>query len=130
MTTNRSRSQHVAALLKLDGKRAKLEAQLKTLQAEMAEMSATVMAAMGDDTVVVVPSGKVTLTEKSSLSMRKDLAVEELVAAARALGLTLTGQPSEIVASATVKSALGRGVDVSALATVKVTPQLVCERAS
>ena len=130
MTTNRSRSQYVAALLRLDGKRAKLEAQLKTLQAEMAEMSATVMAAMGDDTVVVVPSGKVTLTEKSELKMRKDLAVEELVAAARAMGLTITEQPSEIVASATVKSALGRGVDVSALATVKVTPQLVCERAS
>ena len=130
MTTNRSRSQYVAALLRLDGKRAKLEAQLKTLQAEMAEMSATVMAAMGDETVVVVPSGKVTLTEKSELKMRKDLAVEELVAAARAMGLTITEQPSEIVASATVKSALGRGVDVSALATVKVTPQLVCERAS
>lgn len=130
MSTNRSRSQHVAALLKLDGKRAKLESQLKTLQAEMAEMTQTVMAAMGNDTVVVVPSGKVTLTQKSTLSMRKDLAVEELVAAARALGLTITEQPSEIVASATVKSALGRGVDVSALATVKVTPELVCERAS
>lgn len=130
MSTNRSRSQHVAALLKLHGKREKLEEQLKTLQAEMAEMSKTVMAAMGNDTVVVVPSGKVTLTQKSSLSMRKDLAVEELVAAARALGLTITEQPSEIVASATVKSALGRGVDVSSLATVKVTPELVCERAS
>lgn len=130
MSTNRSRSQHVAALLKLHGKREKLEEQLKTLQAEMAAMSKTVMAAMGDDTVVVVPSGKVTLTEKSSLSMRKDLAVEELVATARALGLTITEQPPEIVASATVKSALGRGVDVSALATVKTTPQLVCERIS
>lgn len=130
MTTNRSRSQHVARLLKLDGKREKLEMQLKKLQAEMAEMSQTVMAAMGNDRVVVVPSGKVTLTEKSSLSMRKDVAVEELVAAARALGLTITEQPSEIVAASTVKSALGRGLDVSPLATVKITPELVCERAS
>lgn len=130
MSKNRSRSQHVAALLKLDGKREKLESQLRALQDEMSAMADTIMGEMGDETRVSVPSGTVTLAEKSSLRMRKDLDTCELVATARAMGLTITHQPPEVVAAATVKSALGRGVDVSQLATVKITPHLVCERVS
>ena len=100
---------------------AELSASLKAAERELASIQELMQASWPTDTdQVKTARGVITRAEKTSFSITAS--DSELVAFAAAHGLKTTSPKPESVASATLRAAAGRGIDVSAVCSVETSP--------
>lgn len=100
---------------------AELSASLKAAERELASIQELMQASWPEGTdEVKTARGIITRAEKTSYSVTAS--DSELVEFARMHGLKTTSPKPESVASATLRAAAGRGIDVSAVCSVETSP--------
>ena len=100
---------------------AELSASLRAAEKELASITELMQASWpADADQVKTPRGTICRAEKTSFSITATDA--ELVQFAAVHGLKTTSPKPESVASATLRAAAGRGIDVSAVCSVETSP--------
>ena len=119
--TTARRSETFLAYVDAYRNHAEIVATLKAAEKELSSITELMGAAWPEDSdQVKTPRGTICRAEKTSLSITAT--DSELVDFARAHGLKTTAPKPESVASATLRAAAGRGIDVSSVCTVDVSP--------